>query len=73
MNEKNFNYLKDQVKYTGFGDALENELKEKMQKQSPEFLIYHDTKFGNDIAVASLHLENQNKAICIFSISTTWP
>ena len=37
MNDKNFDYLKDQVKFTGFGDASENDLKEKMQKQSPEF------------------------------------
>ncbi|MEJ7586797.1 MAG: hypothetical protein WKI04_04470, partial [Ferruginibacter sp.] len=49
--------LKDQVKFTGFGDVLENDLKEKMQKQSPEFQIYHNTKFGNDIAVATLHFK----------------
>ena len=53
MNEKNFDYLKDQVKFTGFGDASENDLKEKMQKQSTEFQIYHNTKFGNDTAVAT--------------------
>jgi hypothetical protein len=40
MNQKNFDYLKDQVKFTGFGDALENELRENMQKQSPEFQLY---------------------------------
>ncbi|MBK0668178.1 hypothetical protein GZZ95_27560, partial [Klebsiella pneumoniae] len=32
MNQKNFEYLCDQVKFTGFGEGLENELKEKMQK-----------------------------------------
>ena len=30
MNEKNFDYLKDQIKFTGFGDALENDLKVKL-------------------------------------------
>lgn len=30
MNEKNFEYLCDQLKYIGFGDVLEFELKEKM-------------------------------------------
>src|SRR5207249_4140005 len=55
MNQKNYDYLKDQLKFTGFGDALQTELKEKMQKQAPEFQIYHNTKFGNDIATATLH------------------
>ena len=66
MNEKNFNYLKDQVKYTGFGDVLENELKEKMQKQSPEFQIYHNTKFGNDISVAGLHFKKSEQSDMYF-------
>lgn len=34
MNEKNFEYLRSQVKYTGFGEGLDNELKEKMQQQT---------------------------------------
>ncbi len=37
MNQKNFEYLSDQVKFTGFGEGLENELKEKMQKQIRSF------------------------------------
>lgn len=67
MNAKNFDYLKDQVKFTGFGDALENELKGKMQKQSPEFQILHNAQFGNDSTVANLISRNQSKAICTFS------
>lgn len=60
MNEKNFDYLKDQVKYTGFGDALENALKQKLQQGSPEFQIYHNTKFGNDTATATLHFKKSD-------------
>lgn len=48
MNQKNFEYLRDQVKFTGFGEGLEDELKEKIQKQTPEFQIAHKTKFGNE-------------------------
>ena len=59
MNQKNFDYLKDQVKFTGFGDALESELKEKMQKQTPEFQITHSAKFGNDAAFVVI--------VCLFS------
>lgn len=66
MNEKNFDYLKDQVKYTGFGDALENDLKAKLQKGSPEFQIYHSTKFGNDTATATLHFKKSDQSDMYF-------
>lgn len=66
MNEKNFDYLKDQVKFTGFGDALEAELKEKMRKQVPEFQLYHNTKFGNDVATATLHFKKSEQSEMYF-------
>ncbi len=66
MNQKNFEYLKDQVKFTGFGEGLENELKEKMQKQSPEFQITHNTKFGNEDVIASLHFKKSNQTDMYF-------
>jgi hypothetical protein len=31
MNEKNFEYLRDQVKFTGFGQDLEAVLKENLE------------------------------------------
>jgi hypothetical protein len=66
MNQKNFDYLKDQVKFTGFGEGMENELKEKMQKQTPEFQIIHNTKFGNDGLTASLHFKKSEKTDMYF-------
>lgn len=66
MNQKNFEYLRDQVKFTGFGEGLENELKEKMQKQSPEFQITHNTKFGNDDLTASLHFKKSDQTDMYF-------
>lgn len=66
MNQKNFDYLKDQVKFTGFGDALENELKGKMQKQTPEFQISHSAKFGNDTADATLHFKKSEQSDMYF-------
>jgi hypothetical protein len=66
MNQKNFDYLKDQVKFTGFGDALESELKEKMQKQTPEFQISHSTKFGSDTANATLHFKKSDQSDMYF-------
>jgi hypothetical protein len=66
MNQKNLEYLGDQVKFTGFGESLENELKEKMQKQAPEFQITHNAKFGNDVLVASLHFKKSDQTDMYF-------
>ena len=35
MNQKNLEYLKDQIKYTGFGEGLEEVLKQKIAKGQP--------------------------------------
>lgn len=66
MNQKNFEYLRDQVKFTGFGEGLENELKEKMQKQTPEFQLTHNTKFGNDDVKAALHFKKSDQTDMYF-------
>jgi hypothetical protein len=66
MNEKNFDYLKDQVKFTGFGEGMEAELREKMQTQSPAFQLYHNTRFGNDIATATLHFKKSEQSEMYF-------
>eukprot|EP01096_Ripella_sp_DP13-Kostka_P007529 TRINITY_DN2743_c0_g1_i1.p8 TRINITY_DN2743_c0_g1~~TRINITY_DN2743_c0_g1_i1.p8 ORF type:complete len:266 (-),score=-23.80 TRINITY_DN2743_c0_g1_i1:2881-3678(-) len=66
MNEKNFEYLRDQLKYTGFGDALESELKEKMQKEEPNFTLTHNTQYGNDTAVATLNFNKSKESDMYF-------
>ncbi|WP_018615685.1 hypothetical protein [Segetibacter koreensis] len=66
MNQTNFDYLKDQVKFTGFGEALENELKERIAKQSPEFAILHTAKFRNDTADATLHFKKSEQSDMYF-------
>ncbi|WP_423147789.1 hypothetical protein [Rubrolithibacter danxiaensis] len=66
MNQKNFEYLRDQVKFTGFGEGLENELKEKMQKQSPQFLLYHQGSFGKDSTAAVLHFRKSDQSDMYF-------
>jgi hypothetical protein len=55
MQEKNLNFLKDQVKYTGFGEGLEKELKENMQTGKDSFTLSHQAKFGNDQTETALH------------------
>ncbi len=66
MIQKNFDYLKDQVKFTGFGEGLENDLKERMQKQTPEFTLTHNTKFGNDEANTVLHFKKSDQSDMYF-------
>lgn len=66
MNQKNFEYLRNQVKFTGFGEGLENELKEKMQKQTPKFMIYHQRSFGKDEAVSTLHFRKSDQSDMYF-------
>jgi hypothetical protein len=60
MNEQNFNYLKDQVKYTGFGDTLEVQLKENMMKGLPQFELEHQALIGKDVATATLHFRKSD-------------
>lgn len=55
MNEQNFDYLKNQVKYTGFGEALEPQLKQHISKGEPNFELNHKANFGEDTVNATLH------------------
>ncbi|PRZ22801.1 hypothetical protein [Flavobacterium granuli] len=66
MNEKNFEYLRDQVKYTGFGEGLEGELKEKMQEQKPSFTMNHEAYYGKDVARVSLNFKKSEQSDMYF-------
>ena len=66
MNEKNVEYLKDQMKYTGFGDAMENALIANIQKGSPEFKLAHETKYGTDTVLTSLNFKKSEQSDMYF-------
>jgi hypothetical protein len=55
MNENNFEYLKDQLKFMGFGDKLNTELEAKLKEQVPEFTLNLSTAYGRDSLDTSLH------------------
>lgn len=61
MEDKNFEYLSKQVKFSGFGEDHQTELKEKMQKQMPEFTIFHQADFGKDSTVAALQFKKSSE------------
>ncbi|CAG5001588.1 hypothetical protein DYBT9275_02698 [Dyadobacter sp. CECT 9275] len=60
MNEKNFEYLRDQVKYSGFGDGLEAQLRENIKKQPLEFSVQHQTAFGKDEVTSTLNFKRSS-------------
>lgn len=66
MNQKNYEYLRDQVKFTGFGEGLENELKERVLNQSPQFLLFHQGAFGKDETIATLHFKKSGQSDMYF-------
>ncbi|UUF13141.1 MULTISPECIES: hypothetical protein [Flavobacterium] len=49
MNQKNLEYLKDQLKYTGFGETFDAELKENMQKGDKDFKIIYNGIMNNGV------------------------
>lgn len=47
MNENNFSYLKDNVKFSGFGESLVGELEKNLKEQKPEFQLHFTTQINN--------------------------
>ena len=66
MNMKNYDYLKNQVKFLGFGENLDNVLKEKIQTQEQEFTIPHQAKFGQDEVSSTLHFSKSKESEMYF-------
>lgn len=49
MNQKNLEYLENQLKYTGFGETFDTELKENMMKGDKDFKIIHTGIMNNGL------------------------
>ncbi|TDE18077.1 hypothetical protein [Dyadobacter psychrotolerans] len=71
MNEKNFEYLKDQVKFTGFGQDLEADLKANLAKAQTEFRLQHNVQYGKDEMSSSLHFKKSSQSDMYFFNSYT--
>lgn len=57
MIEKNYDYLSTQLKLTGFGEELKEQLKEKMIKNEPQFTLALSKNYGNDETAVTLHFK----------------
>ncbi|MFD2871942.1 hypothetical protein ACFS5N_05650 [Mucilaginibacter ximonensis] len=66
MNMKNFEYLKDQLKYTGFGDIAEKELKTKLEGDEPKFTLTHEREFDDRKVVAQLEFNRSKESDMYF-------
>lgn len=66
MNQKNFEYLRDQIKFTGFGEALEDNLKAAIQKGQPDFKLSHFTQYGGDSVSTDLSFSKSKQSDMYF-------
>ncbi|HEV7378940.1 MAG TPA: hypothetical protein VGN64_04055 [Dyadobacter sp.] len=55
MNQKNFEYLRDQIKFSGFGTGLSSVLEENIKAGKDNFVINHQAKYGADIVNSTLN------------------
>lgn len=69
MNEKNYEYLTDQLKRTGFGDTLNDELRKNIEKQNSEFMLNIQQAYGGDKVSATLHFKKSAESDMVFSTS----
>lgn len=66
MNEKNYDFLKNQIKLTGFGENHAESLKTQLQNQQPDFVLTHKATFGKDEVVATLHFRKSQESDMYF-------
>ncbi len=66
MNEKNYAFLKNQIKLTGFGENHADNLKVQIEKQQPDFVLTHKAMFGKDEVVATLHFRKSQETDMYF-------
>lgn len=57
MNQDNLNYLKNNLKYSGFGDALNAELEKNISNKVSEFTLSHSLESNNRKMEANLHFK----------------
>lgn len=66
MNEKNYEYLKEQLKNTGFGETFNADLANKISQGAPEFQLAQKKTFGKDDVIATLHFKRGNDSDMYF-------
>jgi len=66
MNERNYEYLKEQLKNTGFGETYNADLANKISQGAPAFQLAQKKTFGKDDVIATLHFKKGNDSDMYF-------
>lgn len=66
MNQENLNYLKDNLKYMGFGDKLQEHLKTEIEKQKTEFTLKFETEVNKQPVKAELYFKKSTETEMYF-------
>ncbi len=66
MDKENYEYLSNQIKYTGFGEGLAGALQEALTKQQPTFTLTHGPDFGQGDVKATLHFRRSEETGMVF-------
>jgi len=66
MNEQNYEYLKDSLKYLGFGDSLATPLREAMSKEAPDFQLTFETEINKKAFAAVLNFRKSDSTDMYF-------
>ena len=62
MNEQNFEYLKDNLKYMGFGESLGEELKNQLQLAPAQFQLQYATEINKKPFSATLNFRKSDQS-----------
>lgn len=66
MNQQNAEYLQNLLKFTGFGEGMQEELQTRLQEQKPEFTLQHRSQIGTDQVEASLLFRKSDQSDMYF-------
>lgn len=66
MNKKNLDYLKEGLKYTGFGTSLNGELEKNVQSLQPEFRLSLQMPHHNSTMDYTLHFRRSDQSDMYF-------
>ncbi|MES2328223.1 MAG: hypothetical protein V4539_01385 [Bacteroidota bacterium] len=66
MNDKNLEFLKGNIKYTGFGESLYGELEKNIREGKPEFQLHFSTQIYNKPFDAVLDFKKGDKGDMYF-------
>lgn len=66
MNQENLQYLSDNLKYMGFGEALKADLEKQLQEGKPEFKLEFFNEIGNKGFEATLNFRKSDSTDMYF-------